>query len=235
MTGLLVSVRNAEEAQAALDAAVDIVDVKEPSRGSLGRADFEAIADIRNRVAGRVPLSVALGELLDPDPWPHDFSFDGIRFAKLGLAGCARIADWPTQWRTELERLPSHVVRVAVAYADWQTSATPAVEEILEHASRLQCQVLLIDTYDKQHGNLLAYFSLEELQQIVARCRRANLLAVLAGSLAGESLSRVQTVEPDLIAVRGAVCAGDRVAHIDPEKVHAVRAMLQGRSVGNQS
>ena len=235
MTGLLVSVRNAEEAQAVLDSAVDIVDVKEPTRGSLGRADYDAIAEIRTRVAGRLPLSVALGELLDAERGHGDFDFEGIRFAKLGLAGCARIADWPRRWCSELERLPSHVVRVAVAYADWETSATPSIEEILSHAPRLQCQVLLIDTFDKQRGNLLDFLSLDQLQQIVAECRRANLLAVLAGSLSGDSLRRAQSVEPDFIAVRGAVCAGERICDIDPQKVRAVKAILQARSCGNQS
>ena len=38
MTGLLVSVRSASEARVALAAGVDVIDVKEPNRGSLGAA-----------------------------------------------------------------------------------------------------------------------------------------------------------------------------------------------------
>ena len=46
---LLVSVRNAEEALMAVRGGADIIDVKEPSKGSLGRASVEnlqAIADV---------------------------------------------------------------------------------------------------------------------------------------------------------------------------------------------
>ncbi len=39
MTRLLVSVRSAAEAEIALSAGADLIDVKEPSRGSLGAAD----------------------------------------------------------------------------------------------------------------------------------------------------------------------------------------------------
>jgi uncharacterized protein (UPF0264 family) len=46
---LLVSVRNAAEAQAALAGGCDILDIKEPSRGSLGMADAPTIAAIARR------------------------------------------------------------------------------------------------------------------------------------------------------------------------------------------
>ncbi|MAR09368.1 MAG: hypothetical protein CL681_05280 [Blastopirellula sp.] len=235
MTGLLVSVRNVKETQAVLDSDVDLVDVKDPSRGSLGRADYETIAKIRSQVRGRLPLSVALGELLEKDRWNEAFDFAGIRFAKLGLAGCARVEDWPQQWENELQRLPNHVGRVAVAYADWQTCDAPPVDDVLYHATRLECQGLLIDTYDKQQGTLLDFLDVAQLQKIVDRCRRHHLLAVLAGSLAGDALCQAQQVEPDFIAVRGAVCAGERTCDIDAQKVRAVKAMLQSRTRVNQS
>lgn len=62
---LLVSVRSAAEAEAALAGGADLIDIKEPTRGSLGRADDRVIADILRQVAGRRPVSAALGELWD--------------------------------------------------------------------------------------------------------------------------------------------------------------------------
>ncbi|MBY0228781.1 MAG: (5-formylfuran-3-yl)methyl phosphate synthase, partial [Gemmataceae bacterium] len=37
MPGLIVSVRSADEARIALENGADLIDVKEPSRGALGR------------------------------------------------------------------------------------------------------------------------------------------------------------------------------------------------------
>jgi hypothetical protein len=49
---LLVSVRNADEAVEAFRGGADIIDVKEPLNGSLGRASTEAIASIAVAVSG---------------------------------------------------------------------------------------------------------------------------------------------------------------------------------------
>jgi hypothetical protein len=65
MSGLLVSVRNAAEAEEALAGGADIIDVKEPSRGPLGRADAQNARDVIQTVSGRRLVSVALGELAE--------------------------------------------------------------------------------------------------------------------------------------------------------------------------
>ena len=65
---LLVSVRNLAEARAAIEGGCDRLDVKEPSRGPLGKADASVIAEIaafaRNGIArdSDVSCSVALGD-----------------------------------------------------------------------------------------------------------------------------------------------------------------------------
>ena len=49
MTGLLVSVRDSSEAQAALKGGVDLIDIKEPRAGALGAASvgtWRKIADV---------------------------------------------------------------------------------------------------------------------------------------------------------------------------------------------
>src|SRR5256885_16611977 len=51
--GLLVSVRSAGEAEAAIAGGADLIDVKEPAYGSLGRAKDETIAAGGGRVARR--------------------------------------------------------------------------------------------------------------------------------------------------------------------------------------
>ena len=99
MTKLLVSVRDADEARLAVEAGVELIDVKEPHAGPLGAAASEMIAAIAQVVARHRPLSVAFGELDEfearPVATPH-----GITFAKLGLARCAGRCDWPASGGT---------------------------------------------------------------------------------------------------------------------------------------
>ncbi|MCY2963839.1 MAG: hypothetical protein NT069_09370, partial [Planctomycetota bacterium] len=91
---LLVSVRSATEARAALEGGCDILDVKEPSRGPLGMADLSVIREIASAAQSLYPtvsLSVALGEARD---WPPGCDFpelpDPVRIVKAGVAGISR-------------------------------------------------------------------------------------------------------------------------------------------------
>ncbi len=56
MTGLLVSVRDAEEAADAVAAGADLIDVKEPRGGSLGATSPAVMAEVVRSVAGRRPV-----------------------------------------------------------------------------------------------------------------------------------------------------------------------------------
>src|SRR4051794_10666436 len=96
MIGLLVSVRSAAEAVEALAGGADIIDVKEPSRGSLGRADDAVAAEVLAEVDGRRPVSAALGELAD---WNESLP-RGCAFVKWGLANVGK--DWEDRLESAL-------------------------------------------------------------------------------------------------------------------------------------
>ncbi len=91
MARLLVSVRSAEEARAAVRGGAAIIDVKEPARGPLGRADAVVWSQVRAVVPAAIPVSIALGELSECSVDDQPF-FNGISYRKVGLAGAGR--DW---------------------------------------------------------------------------------------------------------------------------------------------
>ena len=125
MTRLLVSVRSACEAVTALAAGAHLMDVKEPSRGPLGPADPAVIRAVCRAVAGRVPVSAALGELAGQCLPRMAAGVAGIQYAKLGLAGCADLPGWADLWARALESCPSAATPIAVIYADWRQHARP--------------------------------------------------------------------------------------------------------------
>ena len=98
MTKLLVSVVNAAEARTALDAGADLIDVKDPTRGSLGAPDLATIRSVVAEVAKAAPVSVALGELSELSVLDSLAMISGVDFAKLGMAGLVRQADWSGRW-----------------------------------------------------------------------------------------------------------------------------------------
>lgn len=228
--GLLVSVRSAEEARAALTGGASLIDVKEPARGSLGAAGPSVWSEVAAAVAGRVPLSAALGELLDenrPDPRLLGSAY---QFAKLGLSGCARHSDWPARWSAAVALLPTETASVAVAYADWHVPDAPEPMEIVEVAPRAGCQALLIDTFDKSAGDLFAHLGAGELRRLIAEARKSGLLVVLAGSLSSVTVSQAAQLSPDLVAVRGAVCRGSRCAKVEEHLVRELASLLREKN-----
>ena len=63
MTQLLISVKNSEETKLALEAGVDIIDLKEPNEGALGALNLTMTKQILQLVNGRSLVSTTVGEL----------------------------------------------------------------------------------------------------------------------------------------------------------------------------
>ncbi len=229
MTRLLVSVRSAAEAADALAGGANLIDVKEPSRGSLGAADPAVWRDVAHTVAGRAPVSVALGELTEllDAPCLPAFDFSGIQFAKLGLRGCAAIAGWREAWANILTSFPPHVCRVAVSYADWRRVQAPPPEEVIAAGSECGCSAWLIDTHDKTQGGLLDHARVDQLAAWIKRAHDRGMQVALAGSLTIGALAHIRPLQPDWIAVRGAVCANGREGRLDSTQVHRLATLLR--------
>lgn len=229
MPELLVSVRSAAEAEAALAGGAGLLDVKEPARGPLGRADDDTIRAVLAAVAGRRPVSAALGELIER---AADYPGPGLAFVKRGLGGCGGRADWGRELLQAIAAGghgdPSR--GVGVAYADWQSVQAPPPAEVCAFACTRRLGAFLLDTARKDGRTLLDWLTPEEIGQLCRACRRTGVRVALAGSLGTEQIDRLRPAEPDWFAVRGAVChAGRRESAIDPERVRHLVDLLGGQ------
>lgn len=225
MTGLLVSVRSADEARAALLGGADIIDVKEPDQGSLGAASTEVWNAVAAVVANEALLSLALGELSDFDPLKAAQVPANTHYAKIGLAGCATAPDWAERWQQAWGDLPGHVERVAVCYVDQKQAAAPDWQDVLEQAVEAGCKCLLLDTFDKRAGNLFTHWSQHQLTEVVAQVSAKGLFVVAGGSIQAEHQPMLAASEVRFMAVRGAVCRGARTGHLEADLVKQLRAV----------
>ncbi len=233
MTALLVSVRSAAEAEAALAGGAALIDVKEPARGALGRADDAVIAGVVRAVAGRAPVSAALGELYDGAA-ALPAGLGSLSFVKCGLADCAEEESPP--WPTRMEALAEAVwkanplCKVAiVAYADWRRARAPRPDDVWAFVSRRPGWGLLLDTWGKDGRTLLDWMKPVEIDRLCRDCRDAGVRIALAGSLNRGLIRTLQPTAPDWFAVRGAACRGlQRTAAVDEGKVRCLIEILKG-------
>ena len=236
---LLVSVRNAKEAEEAIAGGADIVDIKDPGKGSLGYAGTAVISSVIEVSTG-VTASAALGELNEwtqpPSPQEADV-LSRMSFLKTGPCGLAEIQDWKARHevlRTELfERVATKWV--AVAYADHDSCAAPAPMEILTESDG--CAGLLIDTYRKAAGSTFDCLSAHDLRQLRERAHDRGMFFALAGRVQIQHMEQVAYVEPDIVGVRGAACEqNNRTAALSRERVQNLKTELSAASleVGNR-
>src|SRR5262249_44673563 len=148
----------------ALEGGAALVDIKEPANGPLGRADEPTIRAVVRAVAGRRPISAALGELVAQTT---PYRGPGLAFVKWGLAGCRELPGWQqvlSVARAQVEQWNPTCQVVSVAYADWERAGAPPTNAVIAFACHWPGSVLLVDTFEKGDGrSLLDWLSLEEL------------------------------------------------------------------------
>lgn len=258
-TRLLVSVRNAEEAAIAVDGGAEIIDVKEPNRGSLGFAGLTAIDSVLRTVAGRCQVSAAMGECTD---WltenspldaalPKEAVIPMLQYVKLGLSrlvlrdnagkhddtsstGSSSGSDWINKWNGARDKVStSHdhsPAWIAVSYADYAETGTPTPEEIIDAAAEC-CTGFLIDTFRKDGPGTPDLLSDQRLLHLRELAAGAGLMFALAGKITQHHLPLVKRINPDVLAVRGAVCdRGDRTSIVSLTKVRNLRLALSSDS-----
>ena len=234
---LLVSVRSAAEAGAALVGGADIIDAKDPSLGSLGAVSETALGQIAAAVPAAVPLSVALGDLTTEPALAA--ALDRVRravgerdplYVKLGFAG-ASPADAIMLGRAAVEA--SREIRgarvILVAYADHQAAGSPSPDDVVRIADLTDAAGVLLDTYGKDGRHLLDHIDDGGLRAWTARAARRGRLVALAGSLDRAALGRLRGLPADVVGVRTAACIGGRGGEVAAARVRALRVRLERR------
>jgi uncharacterized protein (UPF0264 family) len=232
---LLVSVRSAEEAATALVGGAEIIDAKEPSRGSLGPVSEAELSEIAAAVPRAMPLSVALGDLTTGPEL--DAALARVRravgerdplYLKLGFAGTSA---------AEATRLGRAAVAVSsvipgarvifVAYADHLAARSPSPNEIVRIAGETGAAGILLDTHRKDGTTLLDHIDDGELRAWTAHASAGGRLVALAGSMDLPALNAVRGLPVDVVGVRTAACAGGRSGKVTAAKVRELRARLE--------
>jgi uncharacterized protein (UPF0264 family) len=237
---LLVSVRSDAEVEAAVAGGADIIDAKEPDRGSLGPVSRETFRIIAEQVPAHLPLSAALGDFADAETAHAAVTeFPVVTrpaplYLKLGFAGVSsarRIREVLEAARLAAQgRSPPAPAIIAVAYGDCDRAGTASPEQVCHAAAAAGAGGLLLDTQAKGDTNLLDWVDPARLTGLVERARAAGLMTAVAGGLGAEHLRLVRQCRPDIVGFRGAVCTGGRAGWISRSKVARLSTLMAAGS-----
>jgi uncharacterized protein (UPF0264 family) len=217
---LLVSVRDASEARLARSLGVPWIDLKDPDAGSLGAPDPQVAKLVAQELNEFQYRSAAAGEMVDGAREAVTKLAPHFPIVKVGLSGLGSDPYWANEFG-ELSRLTaeSHAQIVPVIYADYSGCHAPHPSAILEVAARTRAPYVLIDTCLKDGRGLLSYLKIDEIRCIIQSAADNGSQIVLAGSLSLSDLVQLIDLPVAAIAVRGAVCHGDRRSQICSRKI----------------
>jgi (5-formylfuran-3-yl)methyl phosphate synthase len=217
---LLISVRDASEAAKAVAGGAEIVDAKEPDRGSVAAVSPAVLQAIRAIVPSRLQLSAALGDVARPEDVAGALARLPVKlsFVKLGFRGVREAGQVETLLAEAVARaalLPDHPAVIAVGYADHLRAGSLAPSCFPALISQAGAQGLLIDTCFKDAGALFDLLSPQELSGIGTELRSDELTFALGGSLRPEHMHAAADTGATVFGVRGAVCRGGRSGTIE--------------------
>jgi uncharacterized protein (UPF0264 family) len=231
---LLVSVRNAEEARAAVAGGAEIIDAKEPSLGALGAVELGELCAIVEAVNGMRPVSAALGDSGDGASLAdaaRAAAQAGAMFVKVGFAD---VRD-PGAVRARLAHvidgalLPSSPCAVvAVAYADWDEVGGAAPSIVLAAAAAEGAMGVLVDTVRKDGAGLFRCLGRAALGSLVREARARSLMVALAGRVTVEDLAFAYEAGAEIVGVRGAACEEGREGRVRESRV---RELISARDM----
>jgi (5-formylfuran-3-yl)methyl phosphate synthase len=228
---LLVSVTDADEARIAIEAGVDIVDVKNPAEGSLGAPGPAVIGRVRAVVPPERPVSAAIGDLPNLPGTAALAALgaarSGAAYVKVGLWGTSATDEAVAVLRAVRDAIDGGAAVIAAAYADAERVPGRPLppRNVVEAARRAGAGGCLLDTAVKDGRGLLEWLTPEALAALVEEAHAAGLEMALAGALRAEDLCVVQSIGADIAGVRSAACRdGRRKAPLDAARIGRLRA-----------
>ena len=230
MTLFLASVRDVAEAETALVAGADIVDLKDPANGALGAVDRAASRGASvSMIAGRAPAArrSAICRCSRPAIRARGASSArslGVDYVKFGLFPDGDAASL----LEALAPLAASIRLIVVVFAD-----RPPDFDAAEAAAKAGIAGIMLDTAGKGSGSLLDHLTLGDVARFVARARAYGLMVGLAGSLRAAQIPALLDLEPDVLGFRGALCRGGRTGRLELGATRAVRALIPHESNGN--
>ena len=228
-TKLLVSVTNVEEALIALDASVDIIDLKDPNVGALGALPLSVIKEIVLAVNKRAVISTTVGEHhKDIAGLIHDIqqtALLGVDIIKIAInMTIANELLCDVDFFYLVQQLTVSTIRlVAVLFVDNNLDLN-----VLPNLKLLGFYGAMLDTEHKNGKNLIYHLSAEALKNFIQLCQQYQFKTGFAGSLTAESVINLVNLKPNYLGFRGGVCHNfKRQSALDKSKITEIKNMLQ--------
>ncbi len=235
---LMVSVQNVDEALEAEQGGADVVDVKNLQEALVGSGHPSTVRQVRGIIPVEKHVSVTLGVVPNQAGTVAMAVYAAAMMDATSVKVGFRVADYDTaaevlqESRRALDGFNTKLVGSLFADNElYEGGLDPHL--MVQLAKDGECDGFLIDTLTKDGRNLFDFMPEPVLRQIVLEGKQLGMSTALSGHLKISDLDELARINPDIVGVRGAVCAsGNRGRAVAWEAVAEFKRQLDLRKTG---
>ncbi len=235
---LMVSVQNVDEALEAEQGGADVVDVKNLQEAMVGSGHPSTVRQVRGIIPVEKHVSVTLGVVPNQAGTVAMAVYAAAMMDATSVKVGFRVAEYDTalevlrESRRALDGFNTKLVGSLFADNEmYEGGLDPHL--MVQLAKDSECDGFLIDTLTKDGRNLFDFMPEPVLRQIVLEGKQLGMSTALSGHLKISDLDELARINPDIVGVRGAVCAsGDRGRAVAWESVAEFKRQLDLRKTG---
>lgn len=222
-TNLLISLRKLDELSEEIINEVDILDLKNPLNGSIGAWDSRDIKEAIFRFKNKIQISATLGDIFVNDKFLFKLKqFDELNldFIKFGLLSM-NLSNLFDKIKFIRERKYKSKL-VCVVFVDI-CDHLKLVYERLDLFCACGIKYIMLDTYNKNNGDLLNFCNIFYLDKFIFKCKRHDIKIGLAGSLKENQIPGIMKLKPNILGFRSAICRlNKRMSEVDLRKIKKI-------------
>ena len=238
---LMVSVQDVDEALEAEQGGADVVDVKNLQEALVGSGHPSIVRQVRGIIPVEKHVSVTLGVVPNQPGTVAMAVYAAAHLDATSVKVGFQRGDYDTavdvlrQARRALEGFNTKLIGSVFADNElYEDGLDPLC--MVQLAKDGECDGFLIDTLTKDGRNLFDFMPEPVLRDIVLRGKEMGMSTALSGHLKINDLDELARINPDIVGVRGAVCAsGDRGRAVAWEAVAEFKRQLDMRKSGEIS
>jgi (5-formylfuran-3-yl)methyl phosphate synthase len=235
---LMISVISAMEACEAMLGGAEILDVKNPSEGSLGAQSPRVIQEIKKLSSSGTAISAAIGDMPNLPGTAALAALGaaacGADYIKVGLYGPRSEEEACILLRAvQLAVTEYSTCVIAAAYADFQRAGTLNPDCLPRVAASAGIRGCLLDTAIKDGHSLFDFLNPQALRLFASQAHDAGLLFGLAGALREQDLPVARDLGADVVGLRTAACR-DNQRHGPLEAVRVQRLHQLSKNAQNR-
>ncbi|MBT7542873.1 MAG: hypothetical protein HN613_02295 [Gammaproteobacteria bacterium] len=203
MSKVLASIKDLSEAKLLVNTDIDIIDLKDPAKGALGKLNTNDIKNIVDFINKKKLVSSTIGDLpndkLIISKNVNEVSETDVDFIKIGV--------YEKKYIKTLSQISCSKKLIAVFFAD---KFLPSRNDMMILKSS-GFYGLMIDTANKKSGNLFSYITYNDINKFLKIAVSLKLLTGIAGSIDESHINDLLQLNPNYMGFRGALCENKEI------------------------